>query len=113
MVELRGDKLLVLVLALGSIGTEVGRQRFGHAHQGSRIMATTVSDCYAAPQSVVHDDLNVLCLGARVIGPELARTFADAQFSGGERHVHRLTEVAEIEHAGVDAPDRARGKAAT
>ncbi len=111
MAELRGDRLLEL--ALGSIGTEVGRRRFGRGYQGSRIGAATVSDCYTVQQSVEHDDLNVLCLGARVIGPELARTFTDTQFSCGERHVRRLTEVAEIEHAGIAAPDRARGKPAT
>jgi ribose 5-phosphate isomerase B len=47
----------------------------------------------------------VLCLGARVIGPELARelvrTFAAARFSGAERHVRRLAEVAEIENDNV------------
>ena len=51
------------------------------------IRAATVSDGYTAHQSVEHDDLNVLCLGARVIGPELARelvhTFTAARFSGG------------------------------
>ena len=77
------------------------------------IRAATVSDCYSAHQSVEHDDLNVLCLGARVIGPELARelvrAFADARFSGAERHVRRLAEVAEIERDGVAAPDIPRG----
>jgi ribose 5-phosphate isomerase B len=65
------------------------------------IRAATVSDGYTAHQSVEHDDLNVLCLGARVLGPELARelvrTFADARFSGAERHMRRLAEIAEIE----------------
>jgi ribose 5-phosphate isomerase RpiB len=59
-----------------------------------------VSDGYTA-----HDDLNVLCLGSRVIGPELARelvrTFAAARFSGAERHLRRLAEVAEIESDNV------------
>ena len=81
------------------------------------IRAATVSDCYTARQSVEDDDLNVLCLGARVIGPELARelvrTFADARFSGAERHVRRLAEVAEIERNGVDAPDTALGTPTT
>ena len=81
------------------------------------IRAASVSDCYVARQSVEDDDLNVLCLGARVIGPELARelvrTFADARFSGAERHVRRLAEVAEIERDGVDAPDTALGKPTT
>ncbi|MBA3844254.1 MAG: RpiB/LacA/LacB family sugar-phosphate isomerase [Actinobacteria bacterium] len=76
------------------------------------IRAATVSDCYSAHQAVEHDNLNVLCLGARVIGPELARelvrSFAGAQFSGAERHVRRLSEVAEIERNGLATPDSAR-----
>jgi ribose 5-phosphate isomerase B len=72
------------------------------------IRAATVSDGYTAHQSVEHDDLNVLCLGARVIGPELARelvrTFAAARFSGAERHVRRLAEVAEIENDNLARP---------
>lgn len=71
------------------------------------IRAATVHDTYTAHQGVEHDDLNVLCLGARVIGPELAcelvRTFAAARFSGEERHVRRLDEVAALERDGFDA----------
>ena len=81
------------------------------------IRAATVSDCYTARQSVEHDDLNVLCLGARVIGPELARelvhAFAAATFSGAERHVRRLAEIAEIEHDNVDVPGTPRRPRAT
>jgi ribose 5-phosphate isomerase B len=81
------------------------------------IRAATVSDCYTAHQSVEHDNLNVLCLGARVIGPELARelvrTFADARFSGAERHLRRLAEVAEIERDGIGAPKPPQGQPAT
>jgi ribose 5-phosphate isomerase B len=65
------------------------------------IRAATIHDTYTAHQGVEHDDLNVLCLGARVIGPETAseivRAFADASFSGEERHVRRLEKVREIE----------------
>jgi ribose 5-phosphate isomerase B len=50
---------------------------------------------------VEHDDMNVLCLGARIVGRELAKelvkTFLEAVFSGGERHVRRLGKIAEIE----------------
>ena len=77
------------------------------------IRAATVSDTYTAHQSVEHDDLNILCLGARVIGPELARelvrAFVGARFSGAERHKRRLAEVQEIERHGIGAP--ADGKA--
>src|SRR5574337_126006 len=58
------------------------------------IRAALVSDTYSARQGVEHDDVNVLCLGARVIGPALAedivKSFLTAKFSGEERHVRRL-----------------------
>ena len=73
-----------------------------------------MSDCCTARQSVEHDDLNVLCLGARVIGPELARelvhAFAAVTFSRAERHVRRL---AEIGHDNVDVLGRPRRPRAT
>jgi ribose 5-phosphate isomerase B len=72
------------------------------------IRATTIHDTYTAHQAVEHDNLNVLCLGGRVIGPELAAdivtAFLGAVFSGEERHVRRLAKVAEIEiTGGIDA----------
>jgi ribose 5-phosphate isomerase B len=71
------------------------------------VRAATIHDGYTAHQGVEHDDLNVLCLGARVIGPELAgelvRTFAAAQFSGAERHRRRLGQVDALERDGLDA----------
>lgn len=71
------------------------------------VRAATVHDGYTAHQGVEHDDLNVLCLGARVIGPELAaeivRAFAAARFSGEERHVRRLGQIAALERDGMQA----------
>ena len=71
------------------------------------VRAATVHDGYTAHQGVEHDDLNVLCLGARVIGPELAgeivRTFAAARFGGEERHVRRLGQIAALERDGLQA----------
>lgn len=65
------------------------------------IRAATVSDTYTAHQAVEHDDVNVLCLGARVIGPALAaeilRAFAGASFSDEERHRRRVGKVLAIE----------------
>jgi ribose 5-phosphate isomerase B len=52
---------------------------------------------------VEDDDVNVLCLGARVVGPELAldlvRTYVNARFSGAERHKRRLAKIAGFEDA--------------
>jgi ribose 5-phosphate isomerase B len=68
------------------------------------IRASVCHDHYSAHQGVEHDNMNVLCLGARVVGPELAadliRAFLAAQFSGEPRHVRRLKKVSEIEAEG-------------
>jgi ribose 5-phosphate isomerase B len=65
------------------------------------IRAAVCHDAYTAKQAVEHDDLNVLCLGSRVIGPALARTLIDAflaaTFSGEERHMTRLAKIDAIE----------------
>lgn len=65
------------------------------------IRACLCHDTYSAHQGVEHDDMNVLCLGARVIGIELASelavAFLNARFTGEERHRRRLKEVADIE----------------
>jgi ribose 5-phosphate isomerase B len=65
------------------------------------VRAATIHDTYTAHQAVEHDDLNVLCLGGRVIGPEIAAeivvAFLGARFSGEERHARRLAKIAEIE----------------
>jgi ribose 5-phosphate isomerase B len=66
-----------------------------------RIRAAVCHDTYSAHQGVEHDDMNVLCLGSEVIGPELAselvRTFLAARFDGGERYVRRLEKIEEME----------------
>ena len=65
------------------------------------IRAVTAHDTYTAHQSVEHDNVNVLCFGARVIGPELAtdilRAYIRAEFTGEERHVRRLEKIDAIE----------------
>ena len=65
------------------------------------VRAVLCADTYTAHQSREHDDCNVLCLGARVVGVELAseivRAFLAARFTGEERHRRRLAKVLEIE----------------
>ena len=65
------------------------------------VRAVCALDTYTAHQAVEHDDCNVLCLGARVIGPALAsdvlRTYLAARFTGEDRHVRRLGKVEAIE----------------
>ena len=65
------------------------------------IRACTAHDTYTAHQAVEHDDVNVLCLGARVVGPayaaEIIAAYARAEFFGEERHVRRLAKIQAIE----------------
>ena len=65
------------------------------------IRAGVAHDSYSAHQGVEHDDMNVLCIGSRVIGEELAREvverFVSARFSGEERHRRRLDKLLAIE----------------
>ena len=65
------------------------------------IRAALCGDTYSAHQSREHDDCNVLCLGARVVGVELAleivRAFVAAKFTGEERHRRRLSKIQKLE----------------
>ena len=65
------------------------------------VRAAVCHDAYSAHQGVEHDDMNVLCLGSEVVGPELAaelvRAFVSASFAGGERYVRRLEKIEEME----------------
>ena len=65
------------------------------------IRAAVCHDTYTAHQAVEHDDMNVLCLGARVVGPSLAQdivtSFLGAAFSGESRHQRRLDKILDIE----------------
>ncbi len=71
------------------------------------VRAATCHDHYTAAQCVTHDDCNVLCLGARVIGPaiatELTTAFCGARFSGEERHVRRVGKILVMERDGLRA----------
>ena len=65
------------------------------------IRAACAHDTYTAHQCVEHDDVNVLCLGARVVGPALAadviRSYLAAEFTGEDRHRRRLAKIDAIE----------------
>jgi len=72
------------------------------ANKIAGLYAGVCHDTYSAHQGVEHDNMNVLCLGARVIGPELATelvgAFLSAQFlSNVERHVRRVTKIYNLE----------------
>ena len=67
----------------------------------SGMRACLINDVFSAHQGVEDDNMNVICLGGRVLGHalawELVKTFLSAQFSGAERHRRRLAKVAELE----------------
>lgn len=71
------------------------------------VRACVCHDTYSAHQGVEHDNMNVLCLGARIIGSELAlellQAFIKARFSGEDRHVRRLKKVEAIENRSFSA----------
>jgi RpiB/LacA/LacB family sugar-phosphate isomerase len=71
------------------------------ANKVKDIRAGLCHDTYSAHQGVEHDDMNVLVLGARIIGIELAHelvlAFLKATFSGEERHVRRLNKIKTLE----------------
>lgn len=87
-------------------GSGVGASIAANKIRGVR--AAVCHDTYSAHQGVEHDDMNVLTLGARVIGSEpaleAAIAFLGATFSGESRHVRRLSKVLAIEAEGI-APD--------
>ena len=80
-------------------GSGVGASVAANKVRGVR--ASVCHDTYSAHQGVEHDDMNVLCLGDRIVGVELAkelvRSFVSARFTGEERHRRRLGKVMDME----------------
>jgi len=92
-------------------GSGVGASVAANKLRGIR--AGVCHDTYSARQGVEHDDMNVLVLGARVVGPalaaELCRAFVSARFSGDARHRCRLGKIAALE-AEQDRSARPEGR---
>lgn len=80
-------------------GSGVGASVAANKIRGIR--ASMCHDTYSAHQGVEHDNINVLCIGARIVGEalanELVETFVSARFSGEERHQRRLNKVLAME----------------
>lgn len=91
----RGDAARGIVLCGSGVGASIAATKM------RGIRAALCHDTYSAHQGVEHDDMNVLCLGARIIGDALAReivcAFLSAQFDTSERFQRRLNKVLEIE----------------
>jgi ribose 5-phosphate isomerase B len=92
---LRGDAERGVLVCGSGVGASVA------ANKLAGIRAAICHDTYSAHQGVEHDDMNVLCLGSEVVGPEFAaeltRVFLGARFDGGERYVRRLEKIEEME----------------
>ncbi len=92
---LQGNAERGIIICGSGIGVCVAANKF------KGIRAGVCHDTYSAHQCVEHDDVNVLCLGQRVIGIELARdiifTFLSAQFTHAARHQKRLDKINAIE----------------
>lgn len=80
-------------------GTGIGVSIAANKVHGIR--AALCGDCYSAEMSRQHNDANVLCLGGRVLGPELAKkivdTYLDTPFSNGESHIRRIGKIMALE----------------
>ena len=83
-------------------GSGVGASVAANKVRGVR--AALIVDAFSAHQGVEDDDMNLICLGGRVIGAKLAEelilSFLKAKFIGGERHVRRLNKVKDVEQGG-------------
>lgn len=94
----RGEAERGILICGSGVGASIA------ANKIKGVYAAVCHDTYSAHQGVEHDKMNVLCLGARIIGSELAKelvvAFINAQFSNAERHVRRVNKVYKIEQTG-------------
>ena len=94
IIDKKGDR--GILICGSAVGVSIAANKF------KGIRAGVCHDTYSAHQSVEHDDVNILCMGERVIGIELAKdivfAFLNATFSAEERHVLRLAKITAIEN---------------
>ncbi len=104
----RGEADRGILLCGSGVGASIA------ANKLRGIRAGLCHDAYSAHQAVEHDNVNVLCLGPRVVGPalmeELVAAFLGASFTGEERHARRLAKVTALEQAERDAALGSVGK---
>ena len=104
---MRGEADRGLLICGSGVGASVA------ANKVPGVRAAVCHDTFSARQGVEDDDMNVLCLGARVVGPELAleivRAWVGAVFSNAERHARRLAKVRAIEERYQHSREVSRG----
>ena len=92
-------------------GSGVGASIAANKMPGVR--ASICHDLYSASQGVEHDDLNVLCLGARIVDAEFAKgliqAFLSAEFTAEERHSRRVGKIIELERNGPQIVNKPQG----
>jgi ribose 5-phosphate isomerase B len=97
-----GDADRGIIVCGSGAGVSIAANKF------AGVRAAVCHDTYTAHQAVEHDDMNVLCLGARVVGASLAQdivaSFLGATFSGETRHLRRLEKVLAFEHRLLNRP---------
>lgn len=93
LLEKKGER--GILICGSAVGISIAVNKF------KGVRAGVCHDTYSAHQSVEHDDINVLCMGERVIGialaTEIVKTFLAAKFSNQKRHVRRLRKIVQIE----------------
>ncbi len=103
----RGEADRGLLVCGSGVGASVA------ANKIPGVRAAVCHDTFSARQGVEDDDMNVLCLGARVVGPQLAleiiRAWEGAVFSNAERHLRRLAKVRAIEEQYQSSREVSRG----
>jgi len=91
----RGESIRGIMICGSGVGASVASNKV------KGIRAAVCHDIYSAHQGVEHDDMNVLCLGSRIVGSEVARelvkAFITAKYTGEERHQRRLDKVLDME----------------
>jgi ribose 5-phosphate isomerase B len=105
---LRGESERGILICGSGVGASVA------ANKIPGVRASLAHDAYSAHQGVEHDDMNILVLGSRVIGVELAKdlcdTFLAAHFTGEERHRRRLAKIHNLEQRYTLQPTTQEGK---
>jgi RpiB/LacA/LacB family sugar-phosphate isomerase len=95
----RGEAERGIILCGSGVGASIAANKLRGIRSG------VCHDTYTAHQGVEHDDMNVLAIGGRVIGPELAveivHAYLGAKFTGEPRHVRRVDKVKDIETRGL------------
>jgi RpiB/LacA/LacB family sugar-phosphate isomerase len=101
---IQGQADRAIVLCGSGVGASIA------ANKMHGIYACVCHDTYSAHQGVEHDNMNVLCMGGRIIGVELAKeivkAFLAASFSGEERHKRRFSKILSLETNGFIKNDK-------